>query len=180
MRVAGVVVECNDFGYRRVYTVDDGSGATIECVMPKQAPPKGQQAATASSSSAATSTVDAPGTVVNIKGELKTYRNALQIHIVKLAVLRATEQEVQFWAKIQAFAQGTLYRPWVLDRQTVRACRKAAMAVQRAKDEEEVRKEMQKEKEAREKEDRETKRERGVDREGEMEISENEDLEDLD
>lgn len=173
MRIAGVVVACNDFGYRRVYTVDDGSGATIECAVPRQAPPKAWQQAPSRQLTQTAVDIDLPGTVVNIKGELTTYRNALQIHIVRLAVLRATEQEVQFWAKVQAFAQGTLYRPWVLDRQTVRACRKAAMAVQRAKDEEEVRKEMQKEKETREKEERERERER------EMEAWESEELEPL-
>lgn len=159
VRIAGVVVACNEFHTRRVYLVDDGSGETIECVYD---PPRPSKAAATlqqqqKQQTPAVPTIDRPGSIINVKGELKTYRGCVQVHIVKMALVRSTEQEVQFWAKTAAFAKETLYKPWVVDRKMVRKCRQAAMAVQRAKDVEEVRKEMAKEKEEKARKEREEK-----------------------
>ncbi|CAK7221437.1 endo-1,3-beta glucanase [Sporothrix curviconia] len=139
VRITGVVVACAEYYGRRVYTVDDGSGATIECSVPASKQQQQQQQQQRQQQGQGQQqqllpVIDHPGTVVDVKGELRTFRNAFQIHVVKLAVLRATQQEVQFWAKAQQFAASTLYQPWVLDRQTVRKYRKAAMEIQRGKD----------------------------------------------
>ncbi|CAK7201453.1 endo-1,3-beta glucanase [Sporothrix eucalyptigena] len=139
VRIAGVVVACSDYYGRRVYTVDDGSGATIECSVPAPKPVQkrsDQQQALQPALEPAIPMIDTPGTVVEIKGELRTFRDDFQIQVIRLAVLRATQQEVQFWAKVQMFAESTLYKPWVLDRATVRKYRKAAMEIQRAKESE--------------------------------------------
>ncbi|KAL1896160.1 endo-1,3-beta glucanase [Sporothrix stenoceras] len=150
VRIAGVVVACNEYHARKVYTVDDGSGETIECVYDPPRPSRQQQ-----QPPPPTMPTIMSGSIISVKGELKTYRGDLQAHIIKMTVLRSTEQEVQFWAKTAAFARETLYKPWVVDRKIVRQCRQAAEAVQRAKDEEEVRREMQQEKEERERKEKE-------------------------
>lgn len=124
VRIAGVVVACADYSGRRIYTVDDGSGATIECSVP--APDRQQHHL------APVPVVNNPGIVVDVKGELRIFRDTLQIQVVKLTVLRGTQQELRFWAKLQEFAASTLHRPWVLDRQTVRKYRKAAMELQQS------------------------------------------------
>ncbi|CAK7272455.1 endo-1,3-beta glucanase [Sporothrix epigloea] len=126
VRIAGVVVACAEYYGRRVYTVDDGSGATIECSVP--APDRQQHHL------APVPVVNHPGIVVDLKGGLRIFRDTFQIEVVKLAVLRATQQEMRFWAKVQEFAASTLHRPWVLDRQTVRKYRKAAMELQQRND----------------------------------------------
>ncbi|CAK7264861.1 endo-1,3-beta glucanase [Sporothrix epigloea] len=126
VRIAGVVIACSDYNGRHVYTVDDGSGAIIECSVP--APHSLRQP------SGPVPVVEHPGIVVDVQGELRMFRDVLQILVVKLTVLRATQQEVRFWAKAQDFAASTLNQPWKLDRQTVRKYRKAAMELQRSKD----------------------------------------------
>ena len=125
VRIAGVVVACAEYYGRRVYTVDDGSGATLECSVP---PPKQQQQKQKTEHFAV---IDTPGTVVDVRGELRWFRDAFQMHVVRLTVLRTTQLEAAFWAKAQQFATATLRRPWELDRQTVRQCRRAAREAQK-------------------------------------------------
>lgn len=148
MRVAGVVIACAEYYGRRVYTVDDGSGAVIECAVPTPAPPPRQPQVTGQTNPAAgratdnnIPTINNPGVVVEVLGALRTYRSALQVHVTKLAILRGTEQEVQLWTEVAAFVRDTLHRPWLLDRRTVRTCRKAAMESRLEREEEKIRRE---------------------------------------
>ncbi|EFX02744.1 beta-glucanase [Grosmannia clavigera kw1407] len=126
VRVAGVVVACDEYYGRLVYTIDDGSGATTECVTKREADPGGKPAGT---DTAPEEREDLPGLqvgqVVGVKGELRQFRDLLQVQIVQIVRLRSTEDEVRFWAKTQAFA-GVLGQPWVLGRRVVQQCREAA------------------------------------------------------
>ncbi|EPE08971.1 ob-fold nucleic acid binding domain-containing protein [Ophiostoma piceae UAMH 11346] len=162
VRVSGVVVNFADYYGRHVYTIDDGTGMSIECVMPAVRPPpekrgaKSQAAAagqTAGASISGTMTAvdlaadrlrqrdqqkkaddlvkDKLGKVIEARGDLCLYQTQhrgsfLQVQISKLKVLRGTQQEVEFWHKVNTFTRETLDKPWVVDKQVVRECRKAA------------------------------------------------------
>ena len=60
------------------------------------------------------------GLVVDIKGALTVFRNTPQIAVAKMVHLRSTSAEVAFWAKIRAFRDETLARPWFVDADTAR------------------------------------------------------------
>lgn len=129
VRISGVVVAVDEWEVRRIYTIDDGSGATIQCVVylvPRAVPGK-----TATTSNAKTSTplpkVDGPidvGHVLDIKGSLTTFRDMKNIRAEKITHLRSTEQEVAFWEKVALLKSEVLSKPWVLDRREVRRCRR--------------------------------------------------------
>ena len=66
------------------------------------------------------------GSVVDVKGGLKKFRDQKQIKVEKLVLLRSTDQEVSFWQKIYRFRRDVLDSPWILDERVVRRCRKRA------------------------------------------------------
>ncbi|KAK4127200.1 hypothetical protein N657DRAFT_566054 [Parathielavia appendiculata] len=134
VRISGVVVAVDEREMRNLYTIDDGSGATLECLVksaPRAAPGTAAAgAATDAKSSSNSNTqpvVDAPidvGHVLDIKGSVGTFRDNKQIRAEKIVHLRSTEQEVVFWEKVAQLKQDVLSKPWVLDRREVRRCRK--------------------------------------------------------
>ncbi|KAK3692682.1 OB-fold nucleic acid binding domain-containing protein [Podospora appendiculata] len=146
VRIAGVVVAIDEFEGRRLYTVDDSSGATIGCVVITtptpgitnyQATHTRNAISTTGSKSRATDppppqplpVIDGEidvGHVIDIKGSIKLFREQKQIQAEKISHLRSTDQEVRFWEKIVGLRKEVLDRPWVLDRREVRKCRKAA------------------------------------------------------
>ncbi|KAK0628825.1 hypothetical protein B0T17DRAFT_523851 [Bombardia bombarda] len=141
-RVAGVVVALDEFQGRRVYTIDDSSGATIECnvnipVPDKPGQPQPQPPAAAnrqSTTAAATATtkiaiVDGDidvGHVIDIKGSIGIFRGNRRIMADKIVHLPSTEHEVRFWDKVVQLKKEVLERPWVLHRREIRRCRKEA------------------------------------------------------
>ncbi|TVY36320.1 Protein stn1, partial [Lachnellula subtilissima] len=128
VRVTGVIVAVDEFYGRKVVTLDDSSGMCIECTCPAPAP----QAATLRADAAARPTVvvtrnkaaavaqqtEGPtvanpkipwddvdvGVVVKIKGAVKDFReDERQVEIIKVEVLRSTDQEVRCWDEVFAF-----------------------------------------------------------------------------
>ncbi|KAH6640565.1 hypothetical protein F5144DRAFT_560864 [Chaetomium tenue] len=136
VRISGVVVAVEEREKMHFYTIDDGSGETLECIVnvAPHARPGTATAATAAepnSKSDKTSNslpvVDGPidvGHVLDIKGSVGTYRKNRQIRAEKVVHLRTTEQEVIFWEKVTQLKADVLSKPWVLDRREVRKCRK--------------------------------------------------------
>ena len=135
MRISGVVVAVDERETRHFYMIDDGSGATLECVVnvpPRAAP--GTTAAAAATTDPKTNArpttlpaVDAPidvGHILDIKGSVGTFRENRQIRAEKIVHLRSTEQEVVFWEKVALLKREVLSKPWVLDRREVRRCRR--------------------------------------------------------
>ncbi|KAK6846164.1 hypothetical protein PG987_001352, partial [Apiospora arundinis] len=119
VRIVGVVVAIDSFYSRRIYTIDDSSGACIEqrC--------RGSRTMMIPPTTPAAAAADPypnieTGLVVDIKGVLTVFRNEPQIGVVKMAHVRSTNAEVAFWAKIRAFRAETLARPWVVDAAMVR------------------------------------------------------------
>ncbi|KND90685.1 Protein stn1 [Tolypocladium ophioglossoides CBS 100239] len=117
VRIVGVVVEINDYlnekseSGRRVYIVDDSSGACIEALV--------------SIPTALYQEIDL-GSVVDVKGALSTFRDEKQIKIEKMAGLKSTTQELALWEKRAKFRRDVLDKPWVLRNRDIRRCRKEA------------------------------------------------------
>ncbi|KAM0439823.1 hypothetical protein ACHAPT_000920 [Fusarium lateritium] len=134
VRVVGVVVAIDDFPGRRVYTVDDSSGACIECTVVISAPQEGGGSTAVTATDAAPNNVDANpplanidvGSVVDVKGGISTFREERQVTIEKMVPLRGTAQEVALWEKRIKFQSEVLDKPWVLRNRDIRRCRKEA------------------------------------------------------
>ncbi|KAK0672084.1 hypothetical protein QBC41DRAFT_39557 [Cercophora samala] len=132
-RIAGVVVAIQDFAHRIIYTIDDSSGATIECVVatPPQYPAvtnyKNPRDPNTSVDGSPLPKTDGPidiGHVIDIKGGISVFRDVKQIRAEKVTHLRTTEQEAVFWGKIALLRKEVLCRPWVLDAKEVRRLRR--------------------------------------------------------
>lgn len=112
MRVVGVVVAIDNFSGRRVFTIDDSSGACIEA-----ATPYNEKAASAPLGLPGTTGPHADidvGAVVDVKGALATFRDELQVRIERVTRVPSTGDEVALWEKRARFGREVLARPWVL------------------------------------------------------------------
>ncbi|KAK6073430.1 DnaJ-like protein subfamily C member 9 [Seiridium cupressi] len=132
VRVVGLVVAIDSFYGRRVYTVDDSTGVCIECTvgLPPSTQASGERAREDVEKAAGAdqnadlnanlyAAIDV-GMVVDVKGNLKLFRDQKQIKIQKMQHVRSTSQEVEFWNKIRDFKSDVLSKPWVLDRKILR------------------------------------------------------------
>ncbi|ROW03544.1 hypothetical protein VSDG_01464 [Cytospora chrysosperma] len=129
VRITGVVVAVDEFGTRRIYTVDDSSGVCIECTV--DLPKFGPSIKLDSKEQPVTGKARVPdevdvGTLVDIRGGLTLFRGNKQIKIEKATIIRSTEQELVYWEKVQAFRLEVLDRAWRLTDKEVRRCRKEA------------------------------------------------------
>lgn len=147
VRVTGIVVAIDEFYGRRVFTIDDSSGACIETITKYTPPPKPEiktnataeapngnvQDTIASAPEPAAKKDDEPqialpyedldvGHVVDVKGRLTSFRDEMQIEIVKMTTLRSTEQEIALWERRTKFRQEVLERPWTLTEREIRRC----------------------------------------------------------
>jgi hypothetical protein len=135
-RIVGVIVAIDDFPGRHVFTIDDGSGACIETnvqVTKKPAALQGDGTTQAYSFAPPQLLFKVPecasldvGQVVDIKGSLSTFRGEMTMQILKVKILRSTEDEVVLWERRTAFQRDVLSKPWVLTERQVRRCRKEA------------------------------------------------------
>lgn len=132
MRASGVVIAVDEWEERSIYTLDDGSGATIQCVV--NVAPRGLPGATTTTTTSnqyqytrPLPVIDAPidvGHVLDIRGSVGTFRDTKNIRAEKIAHLGSTEQEVLFWEKVVLLRRDVLSQPWVLDQRTVRRCKR--------------------------------------------------------
>lgn len=139
-RLVGIVVAIDDFTGRRIYTVDDSSGRCIECTLSStRAIPKADIAAAEKKEDGLTTTQPAKpdskpadyaeidvGAVVDVKGSVTTFREEKQLKIVKIKILKSTEQELALWERRTRFQQDVLQKPWTLSKKQLRKCRKEA------------------------------------------------------
>ncbi|KAI0113186.1 hypothetical protein F4814DRAFT_420855 [Daldinia grandis] len=128
VRIVGVVVGIDEYYGHRNYTVDDSTGACIECSIdiPKPADSRYRNGAEDPAPDPY-SEIDI-GMVVEVKGSTKVFREQKQIKVQKLQRVGSTNQEVQFWNKIRNFREDVLSKPWVLEKKEVRRCKKQYMA----------------------------------------------------
>ncbi|KAH8203640.1 hypothetical protein TruAng_002170 [Truncatella angustata] len=132
VRVVGVIVAIDSFYGCRVYTVDDSTGSCIECSvsLPSSVQANGEKVrgdvqdhAGADHPADPYADIDV-GMVVDVKGNLKLFREQKQIKIQKMQRVRSTNQEVQFWNKIKEFRANVLDTPWVLEKKMLRRLEK--------------------------------------------------------
>ncbi|KAK4166383.1 hypothetical protein QBC43DRAFT_17088 [Cladorrhinum sp. PSN259] len=139
VRVCGLVVAIHELDGRRIYTIDDSSGATIECVLnvPRAFGVAGPAVGTAEwnykvkedTTGRKFASVDGPidvGHVLDIKGSADVFRDEMQVDPDKIKHIHTTEQEAQFWAKAAQLRKDVLDKPWVLDSKLVRDLRREA------------------------------------------------------
>ncbi|KAL1877328.1 hypothetical protein VTK73DRAFT_8781 [Phialemonium thermophilum] len=141
VRVVGVIVAIDEYEARCIYTLDDSSGETIQCVVnkprsasttdPKSAPsvPRGANAskdASAGTGPDIDSDIDV-GDVVDVRGGVNEIRALKQICVQKVVHLRSTEQEVRVWNKIAQFRRDVLDEPWILDKKAIWRCQQEAL-----------------------------------------------------
>lgn len=134
-----MIVAIDEYSGRRIYTIDDSSGACIECMVTIPTPQTetngladtGRKADQQSENSKPLPVprlyVDLDvGSVVDVKGGLSTFRDEKQITIERMIPLRCTAQEVALWEKRACFRKDVLDKPWVLRNREIRRCRKEA------------------------------------------------------
>jgi endo-1,3(4)-beta-glucanase len=137
VRIVGLVVAIDEFTGRRVYTIDDSSGACIECTVTMpifsgdgNATATGDAAPKKADANPPLPTDPFPdidvGCVVDVKGGLSTFRDERQLTIEKMLVVRSTQQEVALWEKRVRFQSEVLAKPWVLRKSEIRRCRHEA------------------------------------------------------
>ncbi|KAF7552810.1 hypothetical protein G7046_g7292 [Stylonectria norvegica] len=138
VRIVGAVVAIDEYAGRRIYTVDDSSGACIECMVTiSPAPKKEDTTAEGGKLRQKDAILNPPpmpavyadidvGSIVDVKGGLSIFRDEKQINMEKMTALRSTAQEVTLWEKRARFRTDVLEKPWVLRSRDIRRCRKEA------------------------------------------------------
>lgn len=64
------------------------------------------------------------GVVVKVKGRVTSFRDAIQIEVIKVEVLRCTDQEVRCWNEVRAFKRDVIGNLWVVTPEEEEKCRK--------------------------------------------------------
>ncbi|CAG8956131.1 hypothetical protein HYFRA_00012048 [Hymenoscyphus fraxineus] len=148
--LTGLVVAVDEYYGKTIFTIDDSSGMCIECTAPT---PKANlpiepvinqkhkiiEREEANTTRPTPATPKIPwgdmdvGVVVKIKGRINTFRNQKQIEIVKIEILRSTDQEVSFWDYVLAFRQRILSIPWTLTQEEEDKCRRQATGERQSK-----------------------------------------------
>ncbi|KAF4965128.1 hypothetical protein FSARC_7045, partial [Fusarium sarcochroum] len=139
VRIVGLVVAIDEFWGRRVFTIDDSSGACIECIIAVTAS-TGEDGSATKMGEAASEKVDADGNkapnpipddidvgcVVNVRAYLSTFRDERQLTIFDMVILQTTEEEIKLWKKRVEWQSDVLQKPWILRNRDIRRCRKEA------------------------------------------------------
>ncbi|KAI1472876.1 uncharacterized protein F4812DRAFT_410724 [Daldinia caldariorum] len=128
VRIVGVVVAIDQYYSYRNYTVDDSTGACIECSITTPKPADSRLGNDAENPVPDPYSEIDVGTVIEVKGSTHVFRGQKQIKVQKLQRVMSTSQEVQFWNKIRDFRKDVLSKPWALERKEVRRCKKQYMA----------------------------------------------------
>ncbi|KAH7157567.1 hypothetical protein B0J13DRAFT_173204 [Dactylonectria estremocensis] len=127
VRVVGVVVAIDELKGLRIFTVDDSSGACIQCTIPIPAPVK-EGAAPQQEKGTALPTYAhiGVGSVVDVKGGISFLFEDRRITIEKMSVVKSTAYEVVLWDKRTRFRAEVLDKPWLLRSRDIRKCKQEA------------------------------------------------------
>ncbi|PHH68407.1 hypothetical protein CDD82_574 [Ophiocordyceps australis] len=124
VRLVGVVVAIDDFAGRRVYTVDDSSGACAQAVITMPSTVAGMKGDESKHVAPGLHQDIDVGAIVDVKGSLYMFRQEKHVRVEKMAQLRCTQQEVALWERRTKFRRQVLEKPWILQRRDIRRCRK--------------------------------------------------------
>lgn len=138
MRLTGVIVAIDEFQGWRVYSLDDSSGACIECscAAPPSSPPApdsliGLSDRNAKDAAQKVSPDPDPnlplasinvGTVVKIKGGVGVYREQKRIEIKRIQILGCTDEEVRCWDEVYAFLRDVVGQEWKVSEEEQKSC----------------------------------------------------------
>lgn len=155
VKVTGVVVAVDEVWGRTIFTLDDSSGACIQCTAVRASAPvpaigtsrhleqltniQAQEEKNGEESAVEKKKVDDPtvqnpsvpwgeidvGSVVRVKGKIGTYKDQLQVETIKIEVVMGLDAEVQGWNEVREFKRDVLGRPWVLTKKEEEECRRA-------------------------------------------------------
>jgi len=132
VRAVGVVVAIDDYEGRRILTVDDSTGVSVECKI------EAKKRAEDSNVVPVATRWDQPpppppeygdfdvGHVVEVKGGLCTFRGDNQIKVETVRHVWSTAEEVILWGKRTSFRQQILDPPWILSKAQIRKCKEDA------------------------------------------------------
>jgi hypothetical protein len=153
VKIIGVVVAIDEFATRRVYTIDDASGACIECscILPAPTPAsiKLLPGVTSTSKTESSNTAAQPtkieiksaepqsvtnpsipygiidvGTTLKIKGRVGSFRDIIQIEAVNATVVKDMDVEIKFWDEALNFRKDVIGQRWVLSEEVVEEIRR--------------------------------------------------------
>ena len=157
VRLTGVIVAVDNFSGKTIFTLDDSSGMCMECTCPGPLEPttnlgspsnpmKNPAMANGVRNPARTTakkTAEPPapsvatplvpwddvdvGAVVKVKGRVGTDWGRKRIEVIKIEIIRSTNQEVRCWDEVVAFRQDILRNHWVVTEVEEEAFRKVAM-----------------------------------------------------
>ncbi|KAA8572756.1 hypothetical protein EYC84_003341 [Monilinia fructicola] len=127
VKLIGLIVSMDDFAHRRVYTLDDSSGACIECValLPSSSARAASQSQPAPPPEPSIEHPQVPWAdvqeckVVRVLGVVGTYMTRPQLHIVKMGVVGTTELERRWWDECARLKREVLGREWRVSREEV-------------------------------------------------------------
>ncbi|KAB8299987.1 hypothetical protein EYC80_000228 [Monilinia laxa] len=123
IKLLGLIVSIDDFAHRRVYTIDDSSGACIECValLPSRNAPAPSTAPAPPSQQPPEPSIEHPQIqwddmeeckIVRILGVMGTYMTMPQIQIIKMGIVGSTELERKWWDECARLKLEVLEREW--------------------------------------------------------------------
>ncbi|KAL1897767.1 hypothetical protein Cpir12675_002192 [Ceratocystis pirilliformis] len=133
VRFVGLIVSILEFPNRHIYTLDDGSGDILECILWDAELKDGSNNThgnneTQKSQPSINWPDFGPGQLVDAKGELTWYKSTWQLRLTRIVIVPDTAAELELWDKRLAFRRDVLTVPWVLsDKEVRRARRKAEM-----------------------------------------------------
>ncbi|KAL2046824.1 hypothetical protein N7G274_000842 [Stereocaulon virgatum] len=149
IRLVGVIVAIDEWPTRLVMLLDDSSGALVEvtCARPRptlKAPVPDEHNLKDMISVKPTTGVTATGrtidldgieigTVVKVKGGVKTYRSERQMQLERIVIIRTTNEEAAAWAENTAFRRDILNIPWVVSEKDEERARRKAEGLDREK-----------------------------------------------
>lgn len=148
VKIIGVVVAIDEFATRRVYTIDDASGAGVECscVLPAPTPASINllPGVTSTSKTESSNTATQPtkieiksaepqsvtnpsipygiidvGTTLKIRGRVGNFRDIVQVEVVNATVVKDMDVEVKFWDEALKFWTDVIGKEWVLSEEVV-------------------------------------------------------------
>lgn len=138
VRLTGIIVAVAERGNgtraMRVYTLDDSSGACIDCPASTSHGNSGARSKDiGSGGDKAMPSVLTPsvpwdlvvvGSVVKVKGRIGFWWEQRQVEVVKIEILGCTDTEVRCWNEVRDFRRNILSQPWHLSHEEKRLCRK--------------------------------------------------------
>ncbi|KAM3075528.1 hypothetical protein ACMFMG_007671 [Clarireedia jacksonii] len=137
IKLFGVLVSIDDFFRRRVYTIDDGSGACVECVALLPAPSPSLPAGSSTTNPAyhpgnkesephSVANPSIPWSLISecsilrVLGTVSQFNGMIQLQVVKITVVGSTDVERKWWDECADFKRDVLGKEWVVSEEKIK------------------------------------------------------------